>query len=161
MGGKSTPAGALRALDGIRESYNGAPSSLGGNDANALASSVNRPTPAEIVLAFESGSPYQGGGRMERSPSYHSIRAATPAATSQNEQLASLIATVESLPSSLALQVEQALQREESHSETRREGQRQAILEVLNAAESRAEARELRLQGLLAEVSLRKAKFSS
>lgn len=118
--------------------------------------SVTRPTPAEIVLTFDAGSPYQGGGRMERSPSYHNVRATTPAAqnpqSAQNEQLASLIAAVKTLPSSLALQVEQALAREEENTDARREEQRQAILEVLDTAESRAEARELRLQGLLAEV---------
>lgn len=148
---KTTPAGALRSLEGIRERNTGqtddrsVDSSQGG-----LSSSVNRPTPAEIVNSFDT-SPHSG--RMERSASYNSGRASTPQAVAQNEQLASLIAAVKMLPASLALQIEQAMGREESQSEARREEQRQAILDVLDAAESRAEARELRLQGLLAEVS--------
>jgi hypothetical protein len=117
-----TPAGALRALEGIRE--------------------TERPTPAEIVASFES--PHKEA-RMERSSSYQSIR------EPRDKDLAALVAAVKALPASLGAQVERALAREEE--EARREEARQALLDVLDAAESRAEAREIRLQGLLAEVS--------
>jgi hypothetical protein len=82
---------------------------------------------------------------MERSSSYQSIR------EPRDKDLAALVAAVKALPASLGAQVERALAREEE--EARREEARQALLDVLDAAESRAEAREIRLQGLLAEVS--------
>lgn len=156
---KTTPAGALRSLEGIRETNQGQnklPTSADNSSPDIslgpLSASVNRPTPSEIIAGFD-GSPHTG--RMERSASYHGARATTPQVAAQNEQLAALIATVKMLPASLSLQIEQALGREESQTEARRQEQRQAILDVLDAAESRAEARELRLQGLLAEVSMR------
>ncbi|BEI95757.1 hypothetical protein CcaverHIS631_0107060 [Cutaneotrichosporon cavernicola] len=119
-----TPAGALRALEGIRELD-------------------SRPTPAEIVASFEASSPLKEA-RMERSSSYQSIR------EPKDKELAALVAAVKALPASLSAQVERSLSRE-SVAESRREEARQALLEVLDAAESRAEAREIRLQGLLTE----------
>ncbi|GMK54560.1 hypothetical protein CspeluHIS016_0111460 [Cutaneotrichosporon spelunceum] len=120
-----TPTGALRALEGIRELD-------------------SRPTPAEIVASFEAASPLKDA-RMERSASYQSMR------EPKEKELAALVAAIKALPGSLSAQVERALGREESVAEARREETREAILEVLDAAESRAEAREIRLQGLLAE----------
>ncbi|BEJ11256.1 hypothetical protein CspHIS471_0106780 [Cutaneotrichosporon sp. HIS471] len=119
-----TPAGALRALEGIRELD-------------------SRPTPAEIVASFEASSPLKEA-RMERSSSYQSIR------EPKDKELVALVAAVKALPASLSAQVERSLSRE-SVAESRREEARQALLEVLDAAESRAEAREIRLQGLLTE----------
>lgn len=129
-----TPTGALRALMGIREQD-------------------GRPTPAEIVASFES--PHKEA-RMERSASYQSIRE-----PKEVKELAALVAAVKALPESLAAQIECVLSLDEGAAEARREEQRKAILDVLDAAESRAEAREIRLQGLLAEVSLWRTELTS
>ncbi|KLT41027.1 hypothetical protein CC85DRAFT_286838 [Cutaneotrichosporon oleaginosum] len=115
-----TPAGALRALEGICE--------------------TSRPTPAEIVASFES--PHKDA-RMERSTSHQSMR------DTKDKEIAVLVAAVKALPATLGAHVERVLAQDEA--QTRREEARQAILDMLDAAESRADAREIRLQGLLAE----------
>ncbi|KAL1410161.1 hypothetical protein Q8F55_004166 [Vanrija albida] len=151
----STPASALRRLEGTRESTeSGADSPVSSlseatKHPDYVHLGVTRPSPQQIVHGFGQ-TPV-----AERKQQRLSSGSLSNAASSQLlEQMSALAALVKALPGSVAEQIEAATDRGRERAEEANlkvEVHKQVIIELLDAAEQRAELRELRLQGILAE----------
>lgn len=152
----STPASALRKLEGTRESTeSGADSPVSSlsevtKHPDYFHLGVTRPSPQQIVHGYGQTPVTE---RKQQRQTSGSLGSAT--STQILEQMSALAALVKALPGSVAEQIEAATERGRERAEEANlkvEVHKQVILELLDAAEQRSEQRELRLQGILAEV---------
>lgn len=161
---KTTPTSALRKLEGIRESpsYIASVYDLGISTAttadmyavDALVGSAPSSSPAPSRSSFVLGPRGPSPALSTSSPhhtQFHNIPTQSPQQAALAEQVAALMTLMKALPGTVAGMHDSE---REAHRE-RIEGQKAAMLDLLDAAEMRADAREMRLQGLLAEVSER------
>ncbi|WOO78885.1 uncharacterized protein LOC62_02G002424 [Vanrija pseudolonga] len=147
----STPASALRKLEGTRESTeSGADSPVSSlsevtKHPDYFHLGVTRPSPQQIVHGF---------GQTPVTERKQQAEFWLAQFRRILEQMSALAALVKALPGSVAEQIEAATERGRERAEEANlkvEVHKQVILELLDAAEQRSELRELRLQGILAE----------